>query len=423
MRRSRTRVLRRRTSLLATALVTAVLLPPGAAEAQLCPDVRHSPDPVELECGSLNERWAVIDETTGSVTNVVVWNGTNLWRPPPGTFARDLPDGSPVGPGWWLVDGAFVADSFERNVSARPDVLSVHLSWSVGGLGTDSGEVSFTVDVQPTGQQFTVEGTGLTVEPLEAGVNYRFTVTATRADGTTVTGPVVTATPQADPDPECSDGNVARECRAATDWAVVHPETGMVENVIVCTAAQCGPDGEWEGVMPQGTSWPGHLLIELTEAAGIGWQYVDGEFVDVRPEEDPDADSPEDEMGGDRESAADERQWAVIDASTGMVENVIVWDGTSTYDPGAGRTLVELEGRAGIGWQYVDGEFVDVRPIEEEVESDPSGEDASVTEDSAPPAAEADSDASAEPFGTPLAALSSWERQLYSEGSDEAPAR
>jgi len=59
----------------------------------------------------------------------------------------------------------------------------------------------------------------------------------------------------------------------------------------------------------------------------------------------------------------------------GVVENVIVWDGQSAWSPPDGTTLVPLpftkeeDGvrryTAGIGWNYVDGEFVDNRPTDE----------------------------------------------------------
>ena len=65
--------------------------------------------------------------------------------------------------------------------------------------------------------------------------------------------------------------------------------------------------------------------------------------------------------------------YAVV--ADGKVVNVIVWDGVSSYDPGEGLTLVPLpfeedEGgtrryTGGIGWDYIDGEFVDNRPVEE----------------------------------------------------------
>jgi len=281
--RSRTRGLL--AGLLAVAAASVVLLLPAPAQAQLCPDVPHDPDPVELSCGSKNERWAVVDPGSGSVTNVVGWNGTNLWRPPVGQIAIDLPDGSPVGPGWWLVDGEFIRDSFERNLTARADILSVHLSWSTGGLGMETFDVRYTVTVQPTGAQHTATGSSLTLDPLDAGVSYSFTVTATLPDGRTVQGPTVSATPQEDPDPECTDRSVARECRAATNWAHVVEATGYVSNVSVCHWNVCGdPDSDYR----KSFNARGILLIDLAgfdlpQQPGIGWRYVDGTFVDVRP--------------------------------------------------------------------------------------------------------------------------------------------
>jgi hypothetical protein len=47
----------------------------------------------------------------------------------------------------------------------------------------------------------------------------------------------------------------------------------------------------------------------------------------------------------------------------GKVVNVSVWDGLTPYEPSG--ELVEIpEGvTAGIDWDYVDGEFVDNRPV------------------------------------------------------------
>ena len=69
-----------------------------------------------------------------------------------------------------------------------------------------------------------------------------------------------------------------------------------------------------------------------------------------------------------------EAHYAVINAD-GLVVNTVVWDGVSEYDPGAGLTLVPLpyvedeDGvrryTGGIDWDYIDGEFVDNRPVEE----------------------------------------------------------
>jgi len=59
----------------------------------------------------------------------------------------------------------------------------------------------------------------------------------------------------------------------------------------------------------------------------------------------------------------------------GKVVNTSVWDGVQPYTPPDGETMIPLptitdgEGVVrhvgGIGWDYVDGEFVDNRPVEE----------------------------------------------------------
>jgi hypothetical protein len=60
-----------------------------------------------------------------------------------------------------------------------------------------------------------------------------------------------------------------------------------------------------------------------------------------------------------------EAVWAVIDG--GLVVNTVVWDGVSDWTPPAGTTLVSLaeHPHVGIGWDFVDGDFVDNRPTEE----------------------------------------------------------
>jgi len=59
----------------------------------------------------------------------------------------------------------------------------------------------------------------------------------------------------------------------------------------------------------------------------------------------------------------------------GVVVNVSLWDGATAFDPGDGVTMVPLpyiedeDGKrytAGIGWDYVDGEFIDNRPDPED---------------------------------------------------------
>ena len=63
-----------------------------------------------------------------------------------------------------------------------------------------------------------------------------------------------------------------------------------------------------------------------------------------------------------------EAVWAVIDVDT--VVNTVVWDGVSDWTPPDGTTLVSLaeHPHVGIGWDFVDGEFVDNRPVEDNEE-------------------------------------------------------
>jgi hypothetical protein len=49
----------------------------------------------------------------------------------------------------------------------------------------------------------------------------------------------------------------------------------------------------------------------------------------------------------------------------GKVVNISVWDGVSAWEPDEGEAVEIPEGvNAGIDWDYVDGEFVDNRPVE-----------------------------------------------------------
>jgi hypothetical protein len=69
-----------------------------------------------------------------------------------------------------------------------------------------------------------------------------------------------------------------------------------------------------------------------------------------------------------------ETHYAVID--NGLVVNTVVWDGVSDYNPGENVALVplpyttdddgEIRYTGGIGWDYMDGTFVDNRPEPEE---------------------------------------------------------
>jgi hypothetical protein len=59
-----------------------------------------------------------------------------------------------------------------------------------------------------------------------------------------------------------------------------------------------------------------------------------------------------------------EAVWAFIEGGT--VVNAVVWDGVSALSLPDGLTMVSLADHphVGIGWDYVDGEFVDNRPAE-----------------------------------------------------------
>jgi hypothetical protein len=54
---------------------------------------------------------------------------------------------------------------------------------------------------------------------------------------------------------------------------------------------------------------------------------------------------------------------ALINSETNIVENVIVWDGKTPWAPPAGYYVhaVGASG-AGIGWSYINGEFVAPEP-------------------------------------------------------------
>jgi len=52
----------------------------------------------------------------------------------------------------------------------------------------------------------------------------------------------------------------------------------------------------------------------------------------------------------------------------GTVVNVSLWDGESDWTPA--EEIIEIpEGiSAGIGWDYIDGEFIDNRPVQNPLE-------------------------------------------------------
>ena len=51
--------------------------------------------------------------------------------------------------------------------------------------------------------------------------------------------------------------------------------------------------------------------------------------------------------------------YAVIFSETNIVEGVIVWDGVTPWAPPAGCYVEPVgDSGAGIGWSYIDGQFV-----------------------------------------------------------------
>jgi len=60
-----------------------------------------------------------------------------------------------------------------------------------------------------------------------------------------------------------------------------------------------------------------------------------------------------------------EKRWACV--KDGKVHMVIIWDGVQEWPPANDYTMVELPDGLPVGpdWDYVDGDFVDNRPVEE----------------------------------------------------------
>lgn len=57
--------------------------------------------------------------------------------------------------------------------------------------------------------------------------------------------------------------------------------------------------------------------------------------------------------------------YAIVEDATGVVVNIVVWDGVTPWEPPAGTTVVEdVDGVAWIGGTYVDGEFAPQPPSE-----------------------------------------------------------
>ena len=54
------------------------------------------------------------------------------------------------------------------------------------------------------------------------------------------------------------------------------------------------------------------------------------------------------------------KKYAVIDKETLIVENVVLWDGVTNWNPGNQYLLIEVEGinPMGSGMKYEDGNFI-----------------------------------------------------------------
>jgi hypothetical protein len=55
-----------------------------------------------------------------------------------------------------------------------------------------------------------------------------------------------------------------------------------------------------------------------------------------------------------------EQTYAVIE--TQKVINVVIWDGETEWLHEGEAVLIPENSSAGIGWDYIDGEFIDNRP-------------------------------------------------------------
>ena len=56
---------------------------------------------------------------------------------------------------------------------------------------------------------------------------------------------------------------------AESGWAIVD-DSGVVQNIVVCTNAVCGENGQWGGVMPTDTPWPGMRIVRQLPAGPDG---------------------------------------------------------------------------------------------------------------------------------------------------------
>jgi hypothetical protein len=70
------------------------------------------------------------------------------------------------------------------------------------------------------------------------------------------------------------------------------------------------------------------------------------------------------------------KNYALINKGTNTVDNVIVWDGISSYNVPDYLVAVEItEPNVGVGWKYENGVWIDTHaPTEELPSEEPSSE-------------------------------------------------
>jgi len=56
---------------------------------------------------------------------------------------------------------------------------------------------------------------------------------------------------------------------AESGWAIVD-DSGVVQNIVVCTNSVCGENGQWNGVMPSDTPWAGMKIVRQLPARSDG---------------------------------------------------------------------------------------------------------------------------------------------------------
>jgi hypothetical protein len=91
-------------------------------------------------------------------------------------------------------------------------------------------------------------------------------------------------------------------------YAVIN-SSGVVTNVIVCSAAVCGPSGEWAGRMPSDTQCPGCSLVLQVAANPVTGAYQGAIF--------PSADSG-------KQMTYDQGTFTITDKNTSVSQEVII---------------------------------------------------------------------------------------------------